>query len=79
MMGGMNEGDSPLSPNRYSVLPPVARSEADRLFIRELQHYIDSELEEIDSTDRKQRYIIHSAAFSKVGQAIAEDWLVLSA
>ena len=63
----MSRSSSPPSPNnRYSVLPPVAKSEVDRVFLRELQHYIDSEMEQIDSTDRKQRYIIHSADFSRV-------------
>lgn len=67
----MSRSSTPPSPNRYSVLPPVAKSEVDRVFIRELQHYIDTELEEIgDSVDRKQRYIIHSAAFSKVSISI---------
>mgnify|MGYP001791779241 CR=1 FL=1 len=36
------------------------------MFLRELQQYIDEELESIDSTDRKQRYLIHSTAFNKV-------------
>lgn len=62
----MSRSSSPPSPNRYSVLPPVVTKEVDRVFLRELQYYIDSEMKEIDSTDKKQRYIIHSSAFSKV-------------
>ncbi|XP_067944320.1 clathrin heavy chain linker domain-containing protein 1-like isoform X2 [Watersipora subatra] len=63
----MSRSSSPPSPNtRYSVLPPVAKSDVDRVFLRELQQYMDNEMAQIDSTDHKQRYIIHSAAFSRL-------------
>jgi len=63
----MSRSSSPPSPsNRYSVLPPVVKNEVDRVFLRELQQYIDGEMSQIDSSDIKQRYVIHNTAFSKV-------------
>lgn len=63
----MSGSNSPPSPNRFSVLPPVLpRSKADQSLLRDLQRYIDAEMADISPEDRKQRYFIHSAVFNKV-------------
>jgi len=41
------------------------------VFLRELQLFMDDEMVRTDPVDKRQRYVIHSAVFSKVSLT---DW-----
>lgn len=50
----------------YTVLPPVITNEADRVFLHELNQYLDREMGRIDPDSAEQKYTVHKAAFDRI-------------
>ena len=50
----------------YYKLPPIITTESDRIFLNDVNSFIDSELGKIDHLDEEQRYLVYKAVFNKV-------------
>lgn len=48
------------------VLPPIVTNERDRLFLAELNEWIQTELSRINDQDAGQQYAVYKEAFTKV-------------
>ncbi|GFR74762.1 clathrin heavy chain linker domain-containing protein 1-like [Elysia marginata] len=50
----------------YYKLPPIITTESDRIFLNDVNTFIESELSKINQLDEEQRYLVYKAVFNKV-------------
>ena len=54
------------TPGGYPKIPPIITNESDRVFLLDLNDYIEDEIIKVNSKEAEQRYIIYRNAFNKV-------------
>lgn len=54
------------TPGGYPKIPPIITNESDRVFLLDLNDYIEDEIRKVNSEEAEQRYIIYRNAFNKV-------------
>ncbi|KAL5008618.1 hypothetical protein ScPMuIL_014199 [Solemya velum] len=61
----MSEYSSPTT-SGFAKLPPIITQDSDKVFLSELNNYINHELLKIDPDDDEQRYIVYKTVFNKI-------------
>ncbi|XP_062620292.1 clathrin heavy chain linker domain-containing protein 1-like [Saccostrea cucullata] len=54
------------TPGGYPKVPPIITNECDRVFLSDLNEYIEDEIKKVSSEEAEQRYIIYRNAFNKI-------------
>lgn len=54
------------TPGGYPKIPPIITNESDRVFLLDLNDYIEDEIRKVNSEEAEQRYIIYRNAFNKI-------------
>lgn len=54
------------TPGGFPRIPPIITNESDRVFLCDLNDYIESEIQNVNSEEAEQRYIVYRDAFNKV-------------
>jgi hypothetical protein len=63
----MSDGSSSAQTSPLPKLPPIISNERDRIFLGDLNQFIEDELMRVPDTP-EERYVIHRAAFDKVSK-----------
>jgi hypothetical protein len=58
------------TPGGFPRIPPIITNEIDRVFLRDLNDYIEDEIKNVNSEEAEQRYIIYRDAFNKVRENV---------
>ncbi|XP_048734570.2 clathrin heavy chain linker domain-containing protein 1-like [Ostrea edulis] len=54
------------TPGGFPRIPPIITNESDRVFLCDLNDYIESEIQNVNSEEAEQRYIVYRDAFNKI-------------
>ncbi|CAG5136446.1 unnamed protein product [Candidula unifasciata] len=62
----MSQPEAPTVSTSFYKLPPIITTERDREFLKDVNTFIETELNEVNDKEPEQRFLVYKAAFNKV-------------